>query len=365
MRTHEELEDKIAFRKAWPVMVEKFKDAPGNLQYIHTPFTLCFEMVSKLSENIDLLDKKILTINVEFIEVLVYDFNVPRENIWFVADCIEESRISNYERFRGVHSIHVDLLTWEPNMKFDVVIGNPPYLRGLHAKMFEKAISLGENVIFLLPITSLKRCFSKYTNDKTYNIFSNTRFKSIQCIPNKKCKEIFPGLYIEGLGIVYSHKDGNFDIESLIDPVKLSIFNKTVLPCINKTQQSLFDYRNEKTSGNYKLELSVKRSGGNWFGFLNKDPFKPLKTKHGEGNLWFDTKEQRDNLIHLQTLPIYHYIVYIASTRHDLCGNRYPIYNLDIKWTEDSLEEYLNITKEEHDLIMLFEENKHHMVLGV
>ena len=87
-------------------------------------------MVEKLKSNTTTLtDKIILTFNLEFVEVLCYDFAVKRENIWFVTDCKEKSNIIKHPHFVGVNSLCVDYLLWSKttDMKFDVIVGNPPY----------------------------------------------------------------------------------------------------------------------------------------------------------------------------------------------------------------------------------------------
>lgn len=68
----------------------------GGQQNVHTPYDLCKEMMGKLKETCELDGKKleeqkILVLgNVEFMEVLIFDFNVPPENLYFVGDSISE-----------------------------------------------------------------------------------------------------------------------------------------------------------------------------------------------------------------------------------------------------------------------------------
>lgn len=48
-----------------------------------------------------------------------------------------------------------DFLTWETDMKFDAVVGNPPYSEGsklLYRYFFEKALELGETVTMIMPV---------------------------------------------------------------------------------------------------------------------------------------------------------------------------------------------------------------------
>ena len=50
-----------------------------------------------------------------------------------------------FDRF-GINYVHTDFLTWEPQMKFDVIVGNPPFQKGgnsaFYTVFFRKAVEL-------------------------------------------------------------------------------------------------------------------------------------------------------------------------------------------------------------------------------
>ena len=78
--------------------------------------------------------------------------------------------INKYELV-GTYRV-IDFLSWEPDMKFDVIIGNPPYQGGasMHQQFFNKAVDLTEDdgiVCFIQPATPY---FNKKTNKRSHEI---------------------------------------------------------------------------------------------------------------------------------------------------------------------------------------------------
>ena len=95
------------------------QDGNVNVGGKFTPAELCQEILDK----IDVVDKKILTFNVEFVLTLVHKYNVKKPNITIYTD---DNIIRGICERCGIKCID----TMEPNMKFDVVIGNPPFKNG-------------------------------------------------------------------------------------------------------------------------------------------------------------------------------------------------------------------------------------------
>ena len=111
------------------------QDFAFNAQNIHTPYNLCREQISKLEEYTSIVDKDILVYNIEYIEILLYDFGVKRENITFITDCVEKAALILYHsRYVGVN-VQLGNFSAEgiKNMfsncakHFNLVCGNPPY----------------------------------------------------------------------------------------------------------------------------------------------------------------------------------------------------------------------------------------------
>ena len=117
-----------ARREAIKDYSREIADRPNNLQNIHTPYDLCYDMIMKLRDSVGEFSslERICTFNLEFIEVLCYDFGVVEDKIWFVTDSDIKAKVCQSE-YSKVNVIVTDFLNWENNMKFDVTLFNPPY----------------------------------------------------------------------------------------------------------------------------------------------------------------------------------------------------------------------------------------------
>lgn len=84
---------------------------------IHTPRALCKEIL----DNLELSNKSILVLfNIEFVLSLIGDFGIESRNITFYSDHPTKTLYAK--------KLGADIVTeLESSMKFDVIVGNPPY----------------------------------------------------------------------------------------------------------------------------------------------------------------------------------------------------------------------------------------------
>lgn len=126
----------------------------GALQNVHTPRALVNEILSKVE--INSTDKVLVLFNLEFVVSLVYDYNIQSDNITFYSDHDDKTAIAKHIKVNTI----TDLT--EHNMKFDVVIGNPPFngsktdIEGTRAKQLYvdftlKALTLSDTVAMVIP----------------------------------------------------------------------------------------------------------------------------------------------------------------------------------------------------------------------
>ena len=123
------------------------------------------------------------------------------------------------------------------NMKFDVVIMNPPYYRNLHLKILEKVIPIADKVVNISPVRWLQDPLAKYKKNSDYNKFENSiskKIENIKIIPAVQSNKIFNISFgdmaitlIGGGGFDYSRFNNNDFVNKIVNKCSLSIMDKS------------------------------------------------------------------------------------------------------------------------------------------
>ena len=148
--TPEEETTTEAWRMAYQEYCTKIPLEERNLQNVFTPYDLSKEMISKLAEYCTSFNKLTFCIfNLEFADVLMYDYGVSGGSITFITDSVNKARFAASERYSGVKTEvvnYMDLLNNDGsegdkyNMKFDVIIANYPFQELKEGNTKSKAI---------------------------------------------------------------------------------------------------------------------------------------------------------------------------------------------------------------------------------
>lgn len=151
---------------------------------VHTPQALVNEVLDK----IDLQGTVLVMFNVEFVISLVYTYGIAPKNITFYSDHNNKSRICSK---LGVKYI----TTLETDMKFDVIIGNPPYqddstgnstkTTNLYVPFFYKGLELVKNDGILSMIIPSDWIGPNKSTFKTF-MFNNRNLKEVTLHPYQK-----------------------------------------------------------------------------------------------------------------------------------------------------------------------------------
>jgi len=145
----------------------------------------------------------------------------------------------------GVNYVHTDFLTWEPNMKFDVVIGNPPYQRSREVRnvgtplwpdFIEKGIDLVKDkglVSLVVPFTWMQ----KNARSKAWKLIKQNNLIALD--PNVDWA--FPGVDTGGITVITLQKQPYGGETQLPDGSTIDILSPT--PSNNKEWRSeMFEF---------------------------------------------------------------------------------------------------------------------------
>jgi hypothetical protein len=161
---------------------------------IHTPRKLVEEVLGKIQ-----LDGNILVMfNIEFVVSLVYTYNIDPANIRFYSDHTNKNKICDQLGVKYIDSL-------ESDMKFDVILSNPPYDRGIKTNINLPFHNIGPHSAF---------SFVSHSNLSDGGVYSVVLPCNFMCLPSARdFRDWFiKSFEIEKINIVDNTNKRIFDI---------------------------------------------------------------------------------------------------------------------------------------------------------
>ena len=257
---------------------------------------------------------------------------------------------------------------WNIN-KFDITIGNPPYLKSLHVDFLDKSYKISDKVIFIHPSPWLFRGESISKND-------NNRISSVKLINGNyyfKNAEFGAPLTItylteeftDSINLIFDTTGNSFDVKKLPtgfwepNDVMDSLFNKFKKLSVDRNL-SKFLYKNDGSD----LIITAPRICGHAVNRSDKSKFvtndfytlfyknSNLLDRETSNRVFkVSTIEERENLINYMKSKICRFGLYINKLSQDSHINKYlsmiPVPPLNKKYDDLELCEIFNISDEE------------------
>jgi len=260
-------------------------------------------------------------------------------------------------------------------MKFDVIVGNPPYKDGTHLKHLQNAINISKNyIVFIQPsswVLSIKKHKHNSLDNKAKEQIKNILFKLILVNGNK----YFSANLGVPIGIFYiniNKKSKEIIVDNKITNTKyitndineINMFdnNKNFISINNKIKniKKMIDY--VKTNGKWYVNVAQVRGHMNkesgmtqwdFYTFLPEDSI-PIKNKKMQ-YFGFKTREEAQNFIDSLRTKFIRYCLKTVKLNGNLHRGELSFVpwmeDYSKSWTDQELYEYFKLTKEEIDYI--------------
>ena len=371
----------------------------NNSHNVHTPQKLTDAVLSNL--NLDNKDILVL-LNVEFIISLVVVYNVDPSRITFFSDHENKSKLA--QRFG------VKYIKGEPDMKFDIVVGNPPYQDPTNDKkmlwnaFMDKSVDLlnpDGHLAMVTPATWLRattnihnsyRAFEElevekavvYAKDDTpfnvgstisYHITKNTKrkpntpvytpvyyaewSKGTETLIRKvdiATEKIWPGSLTEtNLNIhdklqkfqkIVFTKSCEFHNQKLKKKGLVSNVQSDAYPYVHHVSAGITRYTSTKFSKHAEWKVMVPLTST-----INK-AVVDNNCGHGEDmlTLYVADNATANNIKHLFETDVYKFIGKMyKSGRNQMLQNIFPLVAFNKKWTSDELFDLFDFTEKERE----------------
>lgn len=350
----------------------------GDSHDAFTPFALCDEIIDKIPS----LTGNILVIaNLEFVYVLLRR-GVPGARISFATPNDSKARVAVALGIARVYKYN-NVITKEDvdGMKFDVVVGNPPYKRNLHLdflKISHELLTDNGVGIIIHPGSWVLNEVPGLDKIKDAREWANKYVTEFEFRPFDSCfEEIVLGVPVVMTMFQARENNGKINvldkaatdteyevasIEAITKHGNNSIYQglkKKILGRIS-TSSSFREHLN--TGGKYYVTMSTLIGGGNFktnapfFSFTYKKNAyvrTELESKHTR-YFGFQTKEEAENFLTYIKSYFARFCLSIAKfdrSLNPITLSSTPWMDFSKKWTDVELFEHFQLTKEEIEFI--------------
>lgn len=376
-------------------------------QDVLTPPSLCREMLSK----VDVTNKNILVLyNLEFALILFKELDVPANHIYIYTNSTTKKQACELLGFNVLYSEEV-LGIKDIDMKFDIVIGNPPYNSNVNSsKLWPKFVEMGFGSLktegYMGFVTPSKWVFEK--NQKINRAIKVLHHNQLQYINLDTTTEYFPkisenichfGVFNKPSLTPLKITEGNKTVETTFidffnskqNPIVQKVYNKYPkksplkigplrhydfgMGCSLKELTQSGDLTKEPTpthtipvSTSIKTTMFAKSENidtESWrlvinmagYYFSDKHPDKYMKVVKGEGttsglfSLLFSTEEEALNAFSLMRSKLYRYVVNQKSSGFNLPVVHLALLDCSKPWSDQEVYQHFDLTQEEVDLI--------------
>lgn len=245
-------------------------------------------------------------------------------------------------------------------MKFDLIVGNPPYDRSLHLKILEHLLEFAKEIVWISPVRWLQDPLAKYKKTSDLLKYKNTiltKLKEVEVVIAKDAVKLFDNYDFDNDLAIY-HLDAEstevFDTRKLYHNVWF--LDKVVERTVNEID-SVYDYWLDKNS----LDLTIPFVRMTALIGSRTHKYKLFPKQHDTafaknakkvGGLNFDTQEEAENFFNYMQTDFIKFLGITIKRDVHVPLTFIPYMNDYTRpWTDKDLFELFNITEEEQKII--------------
>lgn len=248
-------------------------------------------------------------------------------------------------------------------MKFDLIVGNPPYDRSLHLKILEHLLPFGKEIVWISPVRWLQDPLAKYKKNSDMLKYKDTiltKLKEVEVVSAKEAIAMFDNARFTMDLAIYHIEESN---TSSFDPrplYKNQWFIEHVLDrVVNGDIDSIADRYLDKSSLDMDIpfvrlsDIHGHKHGNDWHVFMSPDHRVAFdKNAKPVGGLNFNTQEEAENFFNYMQTDFIKFLGIAIKRDVNVPLGFIPYMNDYTRpWTDEELFQLFNITEDEQKII--------------